>query len=132
MTTREAAEKIIATYDSADQFAAVATNGCGEWELDRAVEMSETDDSLTASAITAEVERLCREKCEADDEDDEDNGYWVVEGRDDGVTSGWSVDSLSGGPDVRFESEEAAEAAMEQLTTEYDEDDMRVTYVSGT
>lgn len=68
MTTREAAEQIIATYDSADQFTAVAAKGCGEWEIDRAAELAETDDDLTTSEITAEVERLCREKCEAEAE----------------------------------------------------------------
>ena len=61
-TAREAAELITATYDSADQFAAVAMNGCGEWELDRAEEIADASETLTTKEITDEIESLCKAK----------------------------------------------------------------------
>jgi hypothetical protein len=62
MTAREAAEQITAAYDSAEQFAAVAKNGVGEWELDRASEIAERSEDLTTAEVVAEVESICREK----------------------------------------------------------------------
>jgi len=58
---REAAELITATYDSADQFAAVAQDGCGEWEIDRASEIAEQSGVAMADIIAA-IEAVCREK----------------------------------------------------------------------
>lgn len=63
-TAREYAERITAAYDSANQFAAVATNGVGEWEIDRASEFAAQSDEVTVDDIVSEIESICREKSE--------------------------------------------------------------------
>jgi hypothetical protein len=61
-TARDAAESIVSTYDDADQFRAVAVNGCGEWELDRASEIADESDTLTTGEIVGEIETICADR----------------------------------------------------------------------
>lgn len=48
-------------YDCHTQFEDVAAKGCGEWELERASEIAD-EYGISASAIVAEIEKLCRSK----------------------------------------------------------------------
>lgn len=62
MTTIEAAAAIVGVYDTHSQFEAVASQGCGEWESERAAELAD-EHGLSSAEIESEIVRMCQSRC---------------------------------------------------------------------